>query len=106
MADTASGARIKLVAAAIAAHEELAGPRGPTGDTGDAGPKGDKGVTGDTGPEPAPAFEGSLTTHDATSSVVVATYTPAHNTLTQVEAAFVGRQQDGSNAKARKATAS
>jgi hypothetical protein len=54
----------------------------------------------------APTIDATITTHDATANVVVATYTPAHNTLVQVEAAFVGRQQDGSNAKGRKATAS
>ncbi len=53
-----------------------------------------------------PDADGRVTTTDATSQVVVATYTPAHSTLIQIDGIFVGRKQGGGDAAARKATAS
>lgn len=52
-----------------------------------------------------PAITGTVTTSDATQTNC-GTYTPAHNTLTEVKVTYVGRKSDGSDALVKEHAAS
>lgn len=49
----------------------------------------------------APDVDALTTTTDATANVVVATYTPDHNTVIHVEGKFLARSQSGTDGKMR-----